>query len=35
MVSEKHGRKHVHAVEHARLQLLQEWLGWFDKPPPG
>jgi DNA-binding transcriptional ArsR family regulator len=30
----RHGRHHVYAVDHARLELLTEWLGWFDRPPP-
>jgi DNA-binding transcriptional ArsR family regulator len=31
----RQGRNRVYAVDHARLALLKEWLGWFDKPPPG
>lgn len=31
----RQGRNRVYAVDHARLALLNEWLGWFDKPSPG
>ena len=30
----KQGRNHVYAVDHKRLELVTEWLGWFAKPPP-
>ncbi len=29
----RHGRNRVYTVDHARLGLVKEWLGWFDKPP--
>ena len=32
---ERHGRNHLYAVDHARLELVKEWLGLFDKPPLG
>jgi DNA-binding transcriptional ArsR family regulator len=31
----RQGRNRVYAVDHGRLELVKEWLGWFDKPPPG
>jgi len=34
LTQERQGRNRVYAVDHARLELLQEWLGWFDKPQP-
>jgi DNA-binding transcriptional ArsR family regulator len=30
---ERRGRNHVYEVDHARLELLKEWLGWFEPPP--
>jgi DNA-binding transcriptional ArsR family regulator len=33
LTHERKGRHRVYAVDHARLQLLNEWLGWFDKDP--
>jgi DNA-binding transcriptional ArsR family regulator len=32
---ERSGRNHMYEVDHARLELLKEWLGWFDRPPGG
>lgn len=29
----RQGRNRVYTVDHARLALVKEWLGWFDKPP--
>ena len=29
----KQGRNHVYEVDHARLELLGDWLGWFAKQP--
>ncbi|HEX4417343.1 MAG TPA: metalloregulator ArsR/SmtB family transcription factor [Kofleriaceae bacterium] len=31
----RQGRNHVYAVDHARLGLLTEWLGWFHRDPLG
>ena len=31
----KQGRNHVYAVDHKRLELVDEWLGWFKKQPAG
>jgi DNA-binding transcriptional ArsR family regulator len=28
----RQGRNRVYTVDHARLGLVTEWLGWFDKP---
>jgi len=28
---ERRGRRRVYQVEHARLGLVGEWLGWFEK----
>lgn len=30
---ERSGRNHMYAVDQVRLELLKEWLGWFDRPP--
>ncbi|HEY5923700.1 MAG TPA: metalloregulator ArsR/SmtB family transcription factor [Kofleriaceae bacterium] len=30
----KQGRNHVYAVDHKLLELVDEWLAWFKKPPP-
>jgi len=30
---ERQGRNHMYAVDHARLALVKDWLGWFDRPP--
>lgn len=29
---ERQGRRRVYRVEHARLGLVSEWLGWFERP---
>ena len=29
------GRTRVYRVNRARLALVNEWLAWFDKKPPG
>ena len=29
---ERQGRRRVYHVEHARLGLVGEWLGWFEQP---
>jgi DNA-binding transcriptional ArsR family regulator len=29
---ERQGRRRVYHVEHARLGLVSEWLGWFERP---
>ena len=35
LTQERQGRNRVYSVDHARLELLKEWLGWFDRRPPG
>jgi len=30
---ERAGRHRIYEVDHARLGVLEEWLGWFRKPP--
>jgi DNA-binding transcriptional ArsR family regulator len=30
---ERQGRNHLYSVDHARLELMKEWLGWFERPP--
>lgn len=32
---ERAGRNRIYEVDHARLGVLEEWLGWFRKPPGG
>ena len=32
---ERTGRNHVYEVDRARLELLDEWLGWFRRPATG
>ena len=29
---ERRGRRRVYRVEHARLELVTEWLSWFHRP---
>ena len=29
---ERQGRRRVYRVEHRRLELVTEWLSWFDRP---
>jgi DNA-binding transcriptional ArsR family regulator len=31
----REGRHRVYEVDHARLELLEEWLGWFRRPCAG
>lgn len=33
LTQERAGRNRIYAVDHARLALLEEWLGWFHKSP--
>jgi DNA-binding transcriptional ArsR family regulator len=35
LTQERQGRNRVYQVHHARLALLEEWLGWFHKEPLG
>jgi DNA-binding transcriptional ArsR family regulator len=35
LIQARQGRNRVYTVDHARLELVKEWLGWFDKTPPG
>ncbi|MBX3156310.1 MAG: helix-turn-helix transcriptional regulator [Deltaproteobacteria bacterium] len=30
LLTEKSGRHRLYTVDRARLELLKEWLGWFD-----
>ena len=30
---EKQGRSRVYRLDRARLALVSEWLGWFERPP--
>lgn len=30
---ERSGRNRIYEVDHARLGVLEEWLGWFRKAP--
>ena len=32
---ERRGRERVYHVDHAKIELLREWLRWFDAPPGG
>jgi DNA-binding transcriptional ArsR family regulator len=29
----RHGRNRVYYINHARLELLRDWLAWFSKNP--
>ncbi len=29
----REGRNRIYRVDHGRLELLREWLGWFERPP--
>lgn len=29
---ERRGRNQVYSINHARLVLIKEWLGWFERP---
>lgn len=31
LVAERHGRERRYRVDHAKLELLRDWIGWFDK----
>jgi DNA-binding transcriptional ArsR family regulator len=31
---ERRGRSRLYTVDKARLQLVTEWIGWFDERPP-
>lgn len=33
LTQERAGRNRLYAVDHARLGALEEWLGWFRRPP--
>jgi DNA-binding transcriptional ArsR family regulator len=33
LTHERQGRNRVYTVDHARLEILKEWLGWFDRNP--
>jgi DNA-binding transcriptional ArsR family regulator len=35
LTQERQGRNRVYAVNHARLEILKDWLGWFDRSPLG
>jgi DNA-binding transcriptional ArsR family regulator len=30
LIAERSGRNRMYTVDRARLDLLKEWLGWFD-----
>jgi DNA-binding transcriptional ArsR family regulator len=32
---ERQGRNRHYRVDHEKLQLVRDWLGWFDEAPPG
>jgi DNA-binding transcriptional ArsR family regulator len=32
LVQEKRGRQRFYRVDRDRLRLIEEWLGWFDRP---
>jgi len=31
LVAERRGRERMYRVDRAKIHLLREWLGWFDK----
>ena len=31
LIAERRGRERLYRVDHQKLELLREWLGWFDK----
>jgi len=31
LTSERRGRERLYRVDRAKIYLLREWLGWFDK----
>ena len=33
LTHERQGRNRVYTVDHARLEILKEWLGWFARKP--
>ena len=33
LIQNKQGRNRIYTVDHERLGLLSEWLGWFARPP--
>jgi DNA-binding transcriptional ArsR family regulator len=33
LTHERQGRNRVYTVDHARLELLRQWLGWFENDP--
>lgn len=35
LTHKRQGRNRVYAVDHARLEILKDWLGWFDRKPLG
>jgi DNA-binding transcriptional ArsR family regulator len=35
LTQERQGRNRVYTVDHARLEILKDWLGWFDRNPLG
>lgn len=34
LTHERRGRERVYRVDRARIALVQQWLAWFDDPPP-
>jgi DNA-binding transcriptional ArsR family regulator len=33
LTHERQGRNRIYTVDHARLELVKEWLAWFDRDP--
>ena len=31
---ERRGRERVYRLEHERLEVVRDWLDWFEAPPP-
>jgi DNA-binding transcriptional ArsR family regulator len=31
LVAERRGRERLYRVDHTKLELMRDWLGWFDK----
>ena len=31
LTAERHGRERVYRVDHGKIDLLRQWLAWFDK----
>ena len=31
VTSERHGRERVYRLEHQRLDVVRDWIGWFDR----